>query len=693
MSSDFSYGQGGTQFGEYPISSSKNATQSKSKSSFNANPYSSSNFGDAFNTQDFSITDTFQDYSTTGNVGQFDVLSGGDFIDTTAFPGTTTTYETTDYKITDTNFGGFETTYGGSQSTTNLDNYGFDSVDIFGTTNSANNTASQFGEYKRTNTKKNKNSYDNFGTGFYDDAFTTTTTTTTVTDNNTNNFGTYETFDLFDIPGLDTFDTNNYKGVETVVNTTSTLDTNNYTTGNENYDFFSTNYETTQYDSKSPILNTSPDFSGSIVDTINYTTNTPTYDFNEYTTSTKYDNSYKGFDPIIDTTSSIDNLGTTTTVTYETTPTTYDITSDFGTNYDTSNAGLDTALDYLDLFPTENYGSTTTFTEYQTTTSAKKPVSSKPKKYTTSYTTSAPVETTSYTSYDTGLDLGFLDTLSTYDTTNTYTDYQTSTNLNGFDTFSTVDDALYSTPSVPQYTSITEQVTVPSVVKSAKVHTYTPPAPVISSTLNTGSTFREYKATPSKHTSVTTYVQPEPLKPITIKIPKVHKVIIPKIKKVYIPSKTKIIVNKPSSTTSIIIPETSTSYSQNITYVPPPSLPVSQTITTITTLPEPVPKPSISMVPAPIVTSTILKPKRSISTSYVTSKVYKSMPSQSISLVPQPIVSQVPNIKIKHVKVPTTSIIQTNYQTPAANYSTYTPLNKKIIKNIRYPHRAYSAKL
>ena len=691
MSSDFSYGLGGTQFGEYPISSSKNGTQSKSKSSFNANPYSSSNFGDAFNTQDFSITDTFQDYSTTGNVGQFDVFTGGDSIDTTAFPGTTTTYETTDYQITDTNFGGFETTYGGSQSTTNLDNYGFDSVDIFGTTNSANNTASQFGEYKRTNTKKNKNSYDNFGTGFYDDAFTTTTTTTTITDNNANNFGTYETFESFDIPGLDTFDTNNYKGVETVVNTTSTLDTNNFTTGNENYDFFSTNYETTQYDSKSPILNTSPDFSGSIVDTINYTTNTPTYDFNEYTSSTKYDNSYKGFDTIFDTSSNIDTTGTTTTVTYETTPTTYDVTSDFGTNYDTSNAGLDTALDYLDLFPTENYGSTTTFTEYQTTTSAKKPVSSKPKKYTTSYTTSAPVETTSYTSYDTGLDLGFLDTLSTYDTTNTYTDYQTSTNLNGFDTFSTIDENLYSTPSVPQYTSITEQVTVPSVVKSAKVHTYTPPAPVISSTLNTGSTFREYKATPSKHTSITTYVQPEP---ITIKIPKVHKVIIPKIKKVYIPSKTKIIVNKPSSTTSIIIPETSTSYSQNITYVPTPSLPVSQTITTITTLPEPVPKPSISMVPAPIVTSTILKPKRSISTSYVTSKVYKSsLPSQSISIVPQPIVSQVPNIKIKHVKVPTTSIIQTNYQTPVANYSTYTPLNKKIIKNIRYPHRAYSAKL
>ena len=55
------------------------------------------------------------------------------------------------------------------------------------------------------------------------------------------------------------------------------------------------------------------------------------------------------------------------------------------------------------------------------------------------------------------------------------------------------------------------------------------------------------------------------VEPIIIKIPKIQKVYIPKIKKVYIPSKKKIYITNPS-----------TSFNQQISYIPKPSLSIIQ---------------------------------------------------------------------------------------------------------------------
>ena len=596
VSSDISYGNG-AEFGEYPVSTSKNGNQSKFTSSFDAIPST---------TQNFSVTDTFQDYSTTGNGVQYDILSGGDSIDTNAFPGTTTTYETSDYQINDLNIGRLDnqygntnkdfqdtfgvTTYGGAQSTT--DNYGFDSsVDIFGSTSGVDNAAFQFN-----------------------------------------------------------------------------------TTGTENYDFFSNNYETTEYNSNPQIIDTFQTVSKSNVDNTTYTTSTPNYEtsnfyFNDNTTNNEIYNTGFNTSTNYDT---IEPFLNTTTTYSKSTPvfdTTYDITSDLiGTNtYETSSPAVDTGLNYYDLFNSDNYGSGATFSEYQTTTNVKKPASTIQQK-STFYTTSPPVDSTSY---DLGLDLGFLDSPSTYDTTNVYSDFQTSTNLNGLDTFSSIDKALYSTPLTPQYTSSYTEVTAPSVYKSSNTYTYTPPAPISSTTLDTGATFTEYAASPSKPTSMNSYVLSEPVKPITVKIPKVHQVVIPKIKRVYIPSNKKIIVEKPS--TSIVIPKTSKYYSY--------AQPAPQTITTVTSLNEPKPSPSITMASAPLITSTIIKPKRSISNSYISSKAYKyAMPADSISMVP---FSQVPYPVLVYGKK------KSSFFAPSA----HNPLKSKIIKNIKYPQRAYSAKL
>ena len=275
--------------------------------------------------------------------------------------------------------------------------------------------------------------------------------------------------------------------------------------------------------------------------------------------------------------------------------------------------------------------------------------------------------------------------------------------------------------------------------------------------MNTGYTFGEYKVTKSRGAKSGTEVDTvSPIKinlppeKITIKVPKIQKVVVPKIKKVYIPSNEKIYIKKSSldssNNTNIsyisseVLPNENTITSmidlsnqnpiQSISYVPNPLKKSSSSISIvpnplkssssyISMVPNPIIKPSssismvpnpiskssssISMVPNPITNSiSISKPIKSLVPEPVLS--YKHMPKEQIlvnSTIPEvsmPMISQVPYpVLSRHKSSKGISLDPTSYN------STYKPLSRHLSSNMRnkvikfkhklYPNRAYNAKL
>jgi hypothetical protein len=242
-----------------------------------------------------------------------------------------------------------------------------------------------------------------------------------------------------------------------------------------------------------------------------------------------------------------------------------------------------------------------------TTTQKPKPFPNKEIKQ----TTSLPMETNSV--LNTGFSLGTTEITPTSYTNEIYGDYTTTTSYDKIESTSPpIDDLLLFNPSVPvstpQSVSISETIEFPTLTTSVDISNNSKNDPIKiqtprnSSTLETSATFGEYIS--SKAKGIKSGHTPDlgspirvslPSEKITIKVPKIKKVIIPKIKKIYIPSTQKIYIKKPSTSSSYIIEENPT-YANNISYVsnPDTDLSIKKNTTTIIDLPNP--KPSISIV-------------------------------------------------------------------------------------------------
>ena len=440
-------------------------------------------------------------------------------------------------------------------------------------------------------------------------------------------------------------------------NTTENVDINAFTTTSTEQTVDTTPaFDTTAFAQAEPVAET--------------TTNV---DFNTFTTSEQTVDTTPAFDttaftqsvPVAETTTNVDlNTFTTTEQTVDTTPafdTTAFTQSEQTTTYQESTpTAVDTGFSITNLPPLENIQ--TSDTEFDFANLQSTPVVDT----TLAIDTTPVVETTPVIDttpvVDTQFDLANLASTPAITTENTYSEYKT-TNV---ETTPVTIPEQFTVPepvnieqqfNIPEQVSIPEQYTAPQEVNIPELYTtmetkttnvpeqidipsltppldlpeYTPTVPI-----TTPTPVVEQYTPPVEIKTPTPAPIPAPSRPtITVKVPKVQKVIVPKIKRVVVPSKKKIIVKRPATTT-IKVPR-----------------PVTTTVTRPRAMPVPVPVAR----PQPIMTSTI--PQRTI--------VQKPVP------VPVPV--QAP-VQMRPVAPPVTMPMQTTnipYSIRTIGASSYRP--------------------
>ena len=440
-------------------------------------------------------------------------------------------------------------------------------------------------------------------------------------------------------------------------NTTENVDINAFTTTSTEQTVNTTPaFDTTDFAQAEPVAET--------------TTNV---DFNTFTTSEQTVDTTPAFDttaftqsvPVAETTTNVDlNTFTTTEQTVDTTPafdTTAFTQSEQTTTYQESTpTAVDTGFSITNLPPLENIQ--TSDTEFDFANLQSTPVVDT----TLAIDTTPVVETTPVIDttpvVDTQFDLANLASTPAITTENTYSEYKT-TNV---ETTPVTIPEQFTVPepvnieqqfNIPEQVSIPEQYTAPQEVNIPELYTtmetkttnvpeqidipsltppldlpeYTPTVPI-----TTPTPVVEQYTPPVEIKTPTPAPIPAPSRPtITVKVPKVQKVIVPKIKRVVVPSKKKIIVKRPATTT-IKVPR-----------------PVTTTVTRPRAMPVPVPVAR----PQPIMTSTI--PQRTI--------VQKPVP------VPVPV--QAP-VQMRPVAPPVTMPMQTTnipYSIRTIGASSYRP--------------------
>ena len=344
------------------------------------------------------------------------------------------------------------------------------------------------------------------------------------------------------------FDTTDFTQAEPVVETTTNVDLNTFTTTEQTVDTtpafdttaFTQSEQTTTYQESTPAA----------VDTGFSITNLPPLE-NIQTSDTQFDFANLQSTPVVDTTSAID-----TTPVVETTPV-----------IDTTPA-VDTQFDLANLASTPAITTENTFSEYQTTNVETTPVSipeqfTVPEPVNIEQQFNIPEQVSIPEQYTAPQPISIPETTTTQQEVNIpelYTTMETKT------------------------TNVPEQIDIPSLTPPLDLPEYTPTVPI-----TTPTPVVEQYTPPVEIQTPTPAPIPAPSRPtITVKVPKVQKVIVPKIKRVVVPSKKKIIVKRPATTT-IKVPR-----------------PVTTTVTRPRAMPVPVPVAR----PQPIMTSTI--PQRTI---------------------------------------------------------------------------------
>ena len=345
-----------------------------------------------------------------------------------------------------------------------------------------------------------------------------------------------------------TFDTTAFTQAQPVVETTTNVDLNTFTTTEQTVDTtpafdttaFTQSEQTTTYQESTPAA----------VDTGFSITNLPPLE-NIQTSDTQFDFANLQSTPVVDTTSAID-----TTPVVETTPV-----------IDTTPA-VDTQFDLANLASTPAITTENTFSEYQTTNVETTPVSI-PEQFTVPEPANIeqqfniPEQVSIPEQYTAPQPISIPETTTTQQEVHIpelYTTMETKT------------------------TNVPEQIDIPSLTPPLDLPEYTPTVPI-----TTPTPVVEQYTPPVEIQTPTPAPIPAPSRPtITVKVPKVQKVIVPKIKRVVVPSKKKIIVKRPATTT-IKVPR-----------------PVTTTVTRPRAMPVPVPVAR----PQPIMTSTI--PQRTI---------------------------------------------------------------------------------
>ena len=391
------------------------------------------------------------------------------------------------------------------------------------------------------------------------------------------------------------FDTTDFAQAEPVVETTTNVDLNTFTTTEQTVDTtpafdttaFTQSEQTTTYQESTPAA----------VDTGFSITNLPPLE-NIQTSDTQFDFANLQSTPVVDTTSAID-----TTPVVETTPV-----------IDTTPA-VDTQFDLANLASTPAITTENTFSEYQTTNVETTPVSipeqfTVPEPVNIEQQFNIPEQVSIPEQYTAPQPISIPETTTTQQEVHIpelYTTMETKT------------------------TNVPEQIDIPSLTPPLDLPEYTPTVPI-----TTPTPVVEQYTPPVEIQTPTPAPIPAPSRPtITVKVPKVQKVIVPKIKRVVVPSKKKIIVKRPATTT-IKVPR-----------------PVTTTVTRPRAMPVPVPVAR----PQPIMTSTI--PQRTI--------VQKPVP------VPVPV--QAP-VQMRPVAPPVTMPMQTTtipYSIRTIGASSYRP--------------------
>ena len=344
------------------------------------------------------------------------------------------------------------------------------------------------------------------------------------------------------------FDTTDFAQAQPVVETTTNVDLNTFTTTEQTVDTtpafdttaFTQSEQTTTYQESTPAA----------VDTGFSITNLPPLE-NIQTSDTQFDFANLQSTPVVDTTSAID-----TTPVVETTPV-----------IDTTPA-VDTQFDLANLASTPAITTENTFSEYQTTNVETTPVSipeqfTVPEPVNIEQQFNIPEQVSIPEQYTAPQPISIPETTTTQQEVHIpelYTTMETKT------------------------TNVPEQIDIPSLTPPLDLPEYTPTVPI-----TTPTPVVEQYTPPVEIQTPTPAPIPAPSRPtITVKVPKVQKVIVPKIKRVVVPSKKKIIVKRPATTT-IKVPR-----------------PVTTTVTRPRAMPVPVPVAR----PQPIMTSTI--PQRTI---------------------------------------------------------------------------------
>ena len=440
-------------------------------------------------------------------------------------------------------------------------------------------------------------------------------------------------------------------------NTTENVDINAFTTTSTEQTVDTTPaFDTTAFTQAEPVVETTTNVDLNAFTTTEQTVDTtPAFDTTAFTQSV----------PVAETTTNVDlNTFTTTEQTVDTTPafdTTAFTQSEQTTTYQESTpTAVDTGFSITNLPPLENIQ--TSDTEFDFANLQSTPVVDT----TLAIDTTPVVETTPVIDttpvVDTQFDLANLASTPAITTENTYSEYKT-TNV---ETTPVTIPEQFTVPepvnieqqfNIPEQVSIPEQYTAPQEVNIPELYTtmetkttnvpeqidipsltppldlpeYTPTVPI-----TTPTPVVEQYTPPVEIKTPTPAPIPAPSRPtITVKVPKVQKVIVPKIKRVVVPSKKKIIVKRPATTT-IKVPR-----------------PVTTTVTRPRAMPVPVPVAR----PQPIMTSTI--PQRTI--------VQKPVP------VPVPV--QAP-VQMRPVAPPVTMPMQTTnipYSIRTIGASSYRP--------------------
>jgi hypothetical protein len=391
------------------------------------------------------------------------------------------------------------------------------------------------------------------------------------------------------------FDTTDFAQAQPVVETTTNVDLNTFTTTEQTVDTtpafdttaFTQSEQTTTYQESTPAA----------VDTGFSITNLPPLE-NIQTSDTQFDFANLQSTPVVDTTSAID-----TTPVVETTPV-----------IDTTPA-VDTQFDLANLASTPAITTENTYSEYKTTNVETTPVTipeqfTVPEPVNIEQQFNIPEQVSIPEQYTAPQPISIPETTTTQQEVHIpelYTTMETKT------------------------TNVPEQIDIPSLTPPLDLPEYTPTVPI-----TTPTPVVEQYTPPVEIQTPTPAPIPAPSRPtITVKVPKVQKVIVPKIKRVVVPSKKKIIVKRPATTT-IKVPR-----------------PVTTTVTRPRAMPVPVPVAR----PQPIMTSTI--PQRTI--------VQKPVP------VPVPV--QAP-VQMRPVAPPVTMPMQTTtipYSIRTIGASSYRP--------------------